>query len=362
MSQHDNTMMTRAPTAHRRHAARRIGGVLAVVVTVLLTCATLAAELRCTTCNKTISGSYLRSERGAYCSKECLLKSLPTCAACGRRLTGKHLKWRGKNYCSIECLEQHLPHCELCGKPLRNVYTINGHAYCERDAKRPTCEACGLPFIQGHTFADGRRACSQCYPVLVLSTKAARPLFLEAQRELEALTGYRSPTEPSLRLVGTHALRERSDLAPAQGMTQRGLYDRHVVVTTTKNVFGKVIDKKQHVRETVYILYGLTPPAFLSTATHELTHDLIAECYPEIARKAPLWVEEGICQYLAAELCRTRGYRHTLAEIASNPDKAYGDGYRYFHRAFGPGHWQDIVRWMETVRTENLPETAPHVP
>ena len=335
---------------------------LVCVMTLTLACPALAAVLRCDTCGKKITASYLKTNGKAYCSQECLEKALPKCASCGKPLTGKHLRWRGNHYCSRTCLEKDLPKCELCGKPLQRAYKINGHIYCEHDAQRPRCDTCGLPFIRGHEFADGRLACASCYPDLILSDTQARPLFLTAQRELRAVTGYTSTSLPALQLVGADSLRERSDHTPMHGMTQRGLYDRHVVVTTTKNIFGKIIDRKEKVRETVYILYGLTSHAFLATAIHELTHDLIAECYPEIARKTPAWVEEGICQYLAAEVCRKHGYDHVLAEIASNPDPDYGDGYRYFHRAFGPGHWQDIVRWLETVRPEHLPKTAPHIP
>lgn len=130
-------------------------------------------------------------------------------------------------------------------------------------------------------------------------------------------------------------------------------------MTTTKPLFGKPHEAVTRVEEDIFILTGLDNEQFLSTACHELTHDLIAEQFPKIAEEAPDWVEEGLCQYVAAAVCLLNGHFDELNRIESAKDPEYGDGYRFFKNAFGDTDWEEAVEWMQKVSIKDLPQTPP---
>ncbi len=339
---------------------RKISWVL-LVCALLVPAGTSTAEetLRCAKCANVIRTSYYKADGNPYCSKKCLIESLPQCDTCGRRLSTDHLVWRNKRYCSRDCLEKALPKCEICGQPLQTAHVINGHTYCEEDASRPRCEKCGLPFVRGFELGDGRMVCDACDQSLLYTVRDAQPYYEAAQTEVARITGLKSPSLPPFHMVGLDDLKTRGQHTPADGIQQRGLYDRKVVVETTKNMFGRVIRRTEDVTETVYILYGLSPAEFTATAAHELTHDLLAEQYPELSKDAPTWVEEGLCQYMAAAVSRRLGNTETLQKIEDNTDPAYGDGYRWFKQTFGTDNWPHIRNWLDRTDPKGLPKTAP---
>jgi len=101
---------------------------------------------------------------------------------------------------------------------------------------------------------------------------------------------------------------------------------------------------------------------FIVTASHELTHDLLSEVFPQLNDTVPLWVEEGICQYVAAAVCLRNGYYEDLHMIEKAPDRRYGDGYRFFRNTFGDAHWNHVSRWLKTTDLSTLPEHPPQTP
>jgi len=86
-----------------------------------------------------------------------------------------------------------------------------------------------------------------------------------------------------------------------------------------------------------------------------LTHDLIAELFPEITDDLPGWIEEGICQYTAAAVCKRNGFAAALNKIETCPDEEYGDGYRYFKRLFGTDNWAKLAKWIRETDLQQLP-------
>lgn len=320
-----------------------------------------AAEqtLRCASCNQPIQTSYYRAGGQAYCSQRCLVTSLPKCDECGRRLSTEHLVWRDQRYCSRECLDQVLPKCEICGTALQTAHVINGRTYCEQDAGRPRCEKCGQPFVRGFELGDGRKVCATCDQSLIYRLRDAQPYYRTAQVEVARVTGLRSSSIPPLHLVGLDDLQHKTGKQPAAGIRQRGLYDRTVVVETTRDGSGRVTRRRENVTKNIYILYGLAPDEFTATAAHELTHDLLAEHYPDFAAAAPDWAEEGICQYVAAAVARALGHETVLNEIETNPDPAYGDGYRWLKLRFGDDNWTAIQKWLNRIDPNSLPEQLP---
>ena len=332
-----------------------------LTLTLLLTALWSAAATagKCSVCGKRIRGQYLKANSRVFCSQACYEKTLPDCAVCGRRLAGEHLAANGQRYCSQACFQSQLPKCEVCGRPLQKAVIMNGHSFCQKHARGPFCCNCSLPFARGRKLADGRVLCKTCDPLVIEDPSAARRLFLQAKTEVQIATGYVSPTLPPLELVGLDQMPTGSR-SPAPGdLVQRGLYKRETETTTTKNVFGKVLDREVIVDEAVRILYALSAEEFLSTASHELTHDLIAEQFPAVPEEAPQWVEEGICQYVAAMVCRRRGFEQELHRIETAAHSEYGDGYRYFKRHCGDDKWPAVIRWLRSTHLKSLPAKAP---
>jgi hypothetical protein len=180
-------------------------------------------------------------------------------------------------------------------------------------------------------------------------------LYYLARDEVARVTGQRSPTLPSFNLVDRDQMAQASVIRISNNnLVQRGLYVRNTTTSVAKNIFGLVLKRRTDVVENVLLLSGLSPDAFVATASHELTHDLVAEFYPEVC-DAPRWVEEGICQYVAAQVALRKGYEEVYTDIETCPDSDYGDGYRYIKKQAGRLGWAGVVRWIQTTSLSKLP-------
>jgi len=236
------------------------------------------------------------------------------------------------------------------------------HVYCARCvATHPICFSCGLPSLTHRTLPDGRVICGYCRRRAVTTDREAAPHYERARRFLETWTAIELKTVPKLKLVDMF---EMSALAKAirkttDSVALRGLYSRQTTTLLTPR--GKTLPVSE--TETIYVADHLYDEIFRVAAVHELMHDLIHERFSRL-EKAPLWVQEGICQQASAELCRRRRYDDALAVIESSRDPDYGDGYRYVRNLSGSEHWKNwnaLRKWMETIDVGLLPETAPHV-
>lgn len=350
----------RAGVPHRGPAACRPGRLPVRLALAALFLAALAAWAAgtCDSCGKALPARFLESGGRSFCSQECYRQTLPVCATCGQVVSGRHLIHAGRHYCSTACFERTLPTCVLCGQVLREAFTIEGRLYCRAHAEGPRCDSCGLPVDGGTTLNDGRRVCDGCHPSLVFDDPQAIELYHRSRRLLAVALGEALPPAPPLHLVGREALPEHPGLEASVSIRELGRYQRETVTTTTRNVFGRVLKEETAVTRRILILYGLAVDSFISTAVHELTHDLIAERYPVFEERAPEWAKEGLCQYAAAMVCRRLGSSEVVAEIETATDEIYGDGYRWWARRFGQEGWDAIRRWLEQGDIAALPARA----
>ncbi len=313
----------------------------------------------CSVCSKRIHGRYLTSKGKPFCSSACHARTLPRCTVCSRTVSGAYLTAEGKTYCSDRCFDSQLPTCEVCRKPLRLGVSIDGHRYCRDHAQSPRCWGCQLPFGRGAQLADGRTLCQACNDRAIMDRGKAQAVLVRARDLVRRITGWRSASLPRLQLVGLTDMPGGGRAKTPEDLIQRGLYRRTETTITTTRFFGFQRSSRTEVKERVLILRGLQPDEFLSTAAHELTHDLMAEFLPRIDEGAPKWVTEGICQFVAAAVCRHDGLPQELHRIETSEHPTYGDGYRYFAKRFGPGGWPQLVAWARSTDIGRLPATAP---
>jgi predicted nucleic acid-binding Zn ribbon protein len=316
-------------------------------------------ETTCAVCGKALQGRYLQAEGRVFCSPECFRTTLPTCAVCGKRIEGGHLVHEDRHFCSDACFRSILPTCAICGQPLRESFRVGKRFYCKTHAEGPRCDACALPVGTGGTLADGRVVCSDCRPGLVFTAEQAAPHYARAGQALALVLGQPLPAPPPLELVGRDQLPTHGSLDPAVSVRELGRYLRESETTTTRNLFGRVVQEETRASRKVLILYGLPADRFISTAVHELTHDLLAERYPAFDAKAPGWAAEGVCQYTAALVSRRLGYDERVAEIEAATDPVYGAGYRYLAGRFGAAGWTALSHWLDSTAAAALPAQAP---
>lgn len=138
----------------------------------------------------------------------------------------------------------------------------------------------------------------------------------------------------------------------------RGLYSRQITTWKYKGIAKFFKKDEQTEQEKIYIVDHLHDEVFRVAAVHELMHDLIHENFPHI-EQGPLWLQEGICQYAAADFCRRKVYTDNLYAIEHAPDPDYGDGYRYVANVVGLQGWRGLRKWMESLDVSTLPEKAP---
>jgi hypothetical protein len=319
----------------------------------------LAADIRCATCGKIIRGRYLWASGKAYCSQACHDAALPACATCNKPIRGQYLRHQERNYCSQACLNAALPKCTLCDRPLQTFVEIKGHVYCPEHANGPRCDACGLPMDRGRELPDKRTVCTACFRRIILDEHKARDIYQRARGEVERLTGLKLGELPPLGLVGRDAMPGNSQGIAMENIQERGYYRRSVNTDTYTDANGNVLRTEQQVEENIYILYGLTPEEFLCTAGHELTHALQARFLPHIHDNGPLWLKEGVCQYLAAAIARRHGYADELACIERSPHPDYGRGYRFLQQRFGDGNWPRLFAWLKALDPSTLPAELP---
>lgn len=324
------------------------------------TLAVEAASKRCSVCETKIRGRYLTVGEQVFCSKKCHHTILENCSQCDKKLAGKFIVSEDKKYCSKHCFETTLPECEICAEKLMHRHIINGHIFCEYHMKGPHCGSCQLPFARGGELPDKRHICEKCNETAIYDIDDGMPLFRRARFVLHKITGNKSPQIPKLRLVGRDKLEEMNNVTSIthDSMHLNGFYRRTETERNMRNGFGRVVKSSLDVKKTIYIAYALTPNTFLATAVHEFTHDMISEFYPDL-QEAPLWVQEGICQYLAAIVCNESGYKDELGSIESSPDNVYGDGYRYFKRTLGAHDWPAMLKWIQAADVEKLAADVP---
>jgi len=264
---------------------------------------------------------------------------------CKKHITGKYKEALGKLFCSDQCFITILPKCSICQLGSVKILKQENKNYCPTCIKRPKCFACGHPFGQGVQKNDGRFFCNTCRPLTIFDNSKAQKLYVNAQKSLLGLIGKKANTVPPLKFVNLVEMKKQHPVSNAAGMSLRGFYS--LVNKKTDIMEGnKLLETKvEKVSETIFVVDGLKKEDFMITAVHELTHDWLEEFYPGI-KVAPLWVEEGCCQYLAYMYCMKNNYKKQALRIQKSPDKIYGDGFRFYLKKFGNNSWPKVEKWL----------------
>lgn len=313
----------------------------------------------CPVCGQRLGRQAWTYDGNTCCSERCVDALRPVCSVCGKTIRDKYSTSDGQTFCSTDCFESTLAKCEICNAPIRAGFSITRHNYCERCVEKlPTCFSCGLPAAFPARLKDGREICGNCMRWAVTTQETAQLHYARARRQLEAWTSLKLASVPELVLVDRDEINRlsRNIKKSDSPVSVRGLYSRQIVMRRT--LFGAWKKADEPASEKIYLVDHLNDEVFRVAATHELMHDLVHEHFPRL-KDAPLWVQEGICQQAAAELCRRRNYADTLHGIENCTDPDYGGGYRHINRIAGFEGWPALRRWMETIDVSKLPKQAP---
>lgn len=229
------------------------------------------------------------------------------------------------------------------------MLTIDGHVFCESCAALDRCFQCQLPYSSGRTLPDGRHICSQCDKQGVYSAALAEKIYLRAAREVELFTGIVLRPLPAIRLTGIDKMKKLTPEYDEKTYILRGTYQSQTTLTKTVNIFGKVIQEDSEQSGTVFILYGLSKRRFLVTASHELTHDLIEKSFPKLLEE-DLWLQEGLCQYVAHAVAVKLEIDESIEEIENYNDDIYGKGFQWYKDKFGYSNWRDVQVWLQNFK------------
>lgn len=335
-------------------------GLIGITALCIGAAAPTARAVSCDSCGLSIRGDYFELNEASFCSKDCLATALPQCAACNRPISTTMIRSESRTYCSRKCFNTSLPVCELCGARSKVSVSIGEHVYCREHGHATRCDSCRLPFINGSRLNDGRELCSTCEKTAVITRDEAEKLFARAIREATLVTGLASDSAPRLHLVGLDTLRggASANVSSGSAMYESGRYHRRARKTIHKNLLGVTVRENERVTESISILYGLAADRFLATASHELTHDLLAEFYPG-TKDAPPWIHEGVCQYVAAEVCRRNNLTNAVVRIATHEGPVYGNGFRCLIHRFGAKNWPGVDAFLKNTNLSELPKAAP---
>jgi hypothetical protein len=305
------------------------------------------ADVYCKSCSIKITGQYLLdSHKRAFCSKKCFSSVLPDCSVCKKKISGKYQKAGNKLICSERCLLAILPKCSLCKVPSKKRFKIDALGYCENCNNRPHCFSCNHPFAEGVKIPDGRAFCSQCKKVAIFDLKTAKEVYRSVHKDHEKISGVKALKIPPVLLVGLNEMKKHHPAKNAVGLSLRGYYEevkKESTVMQGKKVVSRNIKK---IKENIYLVDGVNKEDMMVTAVHELTHDWLSDYCPGI-KVAPLWIEEGACQYLAYIYCKAKGFQKNAARIAGASDQVYGKGFKFYLKTFGENNWAGALRWMK---------------
>ena len=295
------------------------------------------ADVHCTQCKKKISGQYLLSKnKKPYCSKRCFSSTLPKCSVCKNAITGRYKSANNKVFCSDKCFSSILPKCTLCTSALTKAFKVDDSHYCEKCIKFDRCFSCKHPIQKGVIYRDKRKYCLDCKESSVFSDDEAQKIYQQAIKEHKWLLGANGVKIPPLKFVDLNVMKEFNHHHDENGMSLRGFYQETKVERETLDSRNRVIDRSvKKTGEMIYILNGLSKEEVMVTAIHELTHDWLSDYYKGI-KVAPLWIEEGFCQYVAYNYCIDKKYTKLAEKIKNAPDQVYGKGAKFYLEKFGP--------------------------
>lgn len=300
-----------------------------------------AGSLRCSVCGKKIEpgSNYYTYKDKKICSKKCLnkytQKYLPKCAKCGKPIIGTYYQKDGRNYCSKECLSSCLPKCVKCGAVCARGVIFLGdkkNFYCPHCASGPKCFCCSLPG-DCTKLQDGRYICSNCIRDAIFDYNEAKTVYDDVRHKMKRALRLSTSHNIDFRTVGAQELKSRTTRYNPGLELGLYIYAATIEKKTTQKVSltGEVRESKTETRKTredysILVLYGISLKKLREVIAHELAHDWMQANYPEIS---DLKIKEGWAEYIAYRMNKVYRQEEFNPRIEMNPDKVYGDGFRY---------------------------------
>lgn len=313
---------------------------------------TLSA-LDCAVCHKRIRGNYIRTDKDAYCSRNCYLSTRPDCANCGRKCERQVFTFMKKMFCSKQCMHKKF-RCHTCGQGADNMIglqSIEGKhiLICPRCHKRPACYYCSMPG-DGAPLRDGRHICRTCRKTAVTNREEVRRIFRQVRRNLGLWFGYDQRHTIELKIVSAQELARRagSTYLPADGK-RMALMNHEREITEKRYITGKKERYVSNERCRIFILESI-PYALLTDAlAHELTHDYLRHNKGKVKILAD---EEGFCELIASIYNEKTGNRHLNKRKDLQPDPVYGDGYRKMRKIYehSGNNWRRALNSIKADR------------
>lgn len=325
-----------------------------IIFSLILT--NLQADIFCTHCKNKIQGRYLLSStKKPYCSKECFSSLLPKCSVCKRAVQGKYRNANNKVFCSDRCFSTILPKCNLCVQPVTKAFKIDDKPFCVNCMKFDKCFSCRQPAKKHANYKDGRKYCLECKDDVVFDEANARKIYEKAVKLHAQFMGKAGLKIPPMKFVDMKTLNAQTHHKGEGGMSLRGYYQETKKETQVTDSNNRIVSRtEEKTAEMIYLLNGLTDEEILVTAIHELTHDWLSDFYPGM-KVAPLWVEEGFCQYVAYNFCLDNKYDKLALKIKNAPDQVYGKGAKFFIEKFGRNNLLGAYKWMLTQKYQVKP-------
>ena len=297
----------------------------------------MASVLRCSECDRRISGKYLRNDQGEnFCSGKCFKKSLPTCDKCRRACEDGTVTLMGKTFCSSRCAGDYF-HCSSCGKGMTQIatyQTLTGEKLfiCPDCRRGEPCYYCSIPGASV-TLMDKRKICRKCNSSAVTDPREVGKIFNTLRRNLAKWYGFDQKHDIELHVVGLPELEKNSaSLYRPEGSRQMALMKYRAKVRQKFNRKGevkkeKVIDDECH----IFVLHTVPRKSLIDALAHELAHDHLRH---NVGKVKVLADEEGFSE-LVASLYNTKIGNSQLNKLKeANPDKVYGGGFRKMRRLY----------------------------
>ena len=253
------------------------------------------------------------------------------CSSCSKGITGKYYIASEKNYCP-DCYDDFRIKCAICKINIEGEYFIYGkRPICHGCDDKPQCNSCNEPYAELEKYKGGEY-CTKCKRESIFDRKKGDAVYEKARRDHLKYFGYFDLPYIRYEIVKISKLKKLSG-----SDSTRGFY-RYKYIKRTNDV--DITD------ETIYLKMGLPEKKFYKVTLHELSHQLLTREFYGIKEK-PEWMEEGLCEYMAALILRQQNELDAVKSIATNKHKVYGDGYRWYVRKFGKDNWPGVKKWLK---------------
>ena len=310
---------------------------ICIFLILLLIQTVTASGLRCSECDRKISGKYISSSQGKnYCSRKCFKKSLPECAKCGKVCEKGSVTLMGKFFCSRKCAGSFF-RCSSCGNGMTQITTYTTSTseklfICPNCKNRTPCYYCAIPGASVN-LNDKRKICRKCRSSAVTDPEEVKLIFKTIRYNLAKRYGFDRKHDIELHIVGLPELEKNSaSLYRPEGGRQLALMSYKAKIKQKLNRKGEV--RKQRVVDDechIFVLHTVPRKQLIDALAHELTHDHLRH---NVGKVKELADEEGFSE-LVASLYNTKiGNSRMNNAKEANPDKIYGDGFRKMRQLY----------------------------